>query len=180
MTETFKCPTCAAPLEFDGKMLQDCRYCGGKIIVPAGLLRDEEYEREQKMKKLDAVLKTVFSNVGGGANQHYVIDLRDGSSKQTQTNLHEIFSQIHAGHHNRAVDVFTQSFGFNARDAENTVTAIEHGRGADVSQMRLYPQVPQKSPYSWIIKLVTALIVLVFVLPIVLTLLFILLMYLIG
>ncbi len=179
MAESFKCPTCAAPLKFEGKMMQDCNYCGGNIIVPAEMFRNEEFEQQQKMKKLDAVLKTVFSNMNvQGGGQHYVIDLRS-SSNQAQNNLSNIFTEIQSGHHATAVQAFTQTFGFNEQDAEKTVTAIEHGQGVDVSNMRLYPHVPQKSPYGWIIKMLIALIIFIFVLPVVVSILFILLMYMI-
>jgi len=35
MTETFKCSSCSAPLEFEGTPIQECKFCGSSVIVPA-------------------------------------------------------------------------------------------------------------------------------------------------
>ena len=39
MTESFRCPSCSAPLEFEGKPVQKCRFCGGNVIVPAHVIQ---------------------------------------------------------------------------------------------------------------------------------------------
>jgi DNA-directed RNA polymerase subunit RPC12/RpoP len=49
MPKSFKCPTCAAPLEFEGKTIQDCRYCNGKIIVPAEMFENSDFQQKQKI-----------------------------------------------------------------------------------------------------------------------------------
>ena len=40
MTQTFKCPSCSAPLEFEGKPMQKCRFCGSSVIVPSGAIQN--------------------------------------------------------------------------------------------------------------------------------------------
>ncbi len=39
MTRTFKCPSCGAPLEYDGgdRLTVDCPYCSNVVIVPEEL-----------------------------------------------------------------------------------------------------------------------------------------------
>ncbi len=39
MTKTFKCASCAAPLEFEGEMTQKCGFCGSTVIAPSEMFR---------------------------------------------------------------------------------------------------------------------------------------------
>ena len=40
MTESFRCPSCSAPLEFEGKMMQKCKFCNSSVIVPSGVIQN--------------------------------------------------------------------------------------------------------------------------------------------
>ena len=54
MPETFKCPSCSAPLKFQGTNVQTCRFCGCDVIVPRHAVKREEaiIEPEPPKKEL--------------------------------------------------------------------------------------------------------------------------------
>jgi hypothetical protein len=179
MPETFKCPTCAAPLRFEGKMLQDCKYCGGSIIVPAELFQKKPIQPEPKVIKLNEVLNTVFSSINLGQQHNVVIDLRS-SSKRAQQSLYNIHSDLQAGDQSHAVSVFTETFGVNSNDARKAVSAMVDGKGFDASAMRIYPEVGQKSVMRQVMKIVIGFLILMVVIPLFIFALVFLLAYFAG
>lgn len=173
MPKTFQCPTCAAPLAFEGKMLIDCTYCGGSIIAPADLAgQREELEHKRKLETVNSIVKSFFSRAEAeiGPNGAYVIDLRS-SSRKAQQKIGNAVSEIQSGHTSNALDVFTQTFGVESKDAHKIVDAIGHGKGIDASALRLYPDVPVKSSMHPLVKLIVLGVVLIFVVPLVFSLL---------
>lgn len=180
MLKTFQCPTCAAPLSFEGRMLIDCNYCGGKIIAPADIAGKEDLEQNRKLEAVNSIIKTFFSNANveskGGS---YVIDLRS-SSKRAQQNLGSAASEIKKGHTSEAMNVFTETFGVESKDAHKIVDAIGHGKGFDTSALRIYPQVPRKSPYTRVILFIVIGVIFIFVAPLLFSILIMLIASLIG
>lgn len=169
MPKNFQCPTCAAPLVFEGKMLVDCKYCGGRIIAPADLANNEEVAHQRKLDAVNSIINTFLSNAGTDSSvSSYVIDLRS-SSKRAQQNLDCAVSELQNGQMENAVGVFTQTFGVESQDAQKIVEAIGHGKGFDASFLQLHPDARRKSDYSRNVKLVIAAIVLLIVLPIAIT-----------
>ncbi|NNE66730.1 MAG: hypothetical protein HKN33_09185 [Pyrinomonadaceae bacterium] len=166
MPKQFQCPTCAAPLSFEGKPLIDCTYCGGTIIAPADLAKSRGISKE-KVEAVNSIVKTFFSSAEAEWKEgSWVIDLRS-DSKKAQQDLGKAFSQIQKGHHENAVSVFTQSFGVKSKDAEKIVDAIGHGKGFDANALRIYPEVRRKSTneFAWVVKLVIFGVAAIFVVP---------------
>src|SRR5262245_22891752 len=42
MPQSFKCPSCAAPLEYKGQPAQKCDFCNSTVMVDSGVRFDEE------------------------------------------------------------------------------------------------------------------------------------------
>jgi DNA-directed RNA polymerase subunit RPC12/RpoP len=115
MPETFKCPACSAPLEFEGKMIQKCGHCGSNVIVPSHVMR--------------------HSPSFGGAG---VLDFGDLSALTGKArNLAEIQGLIKSGRKIEAIKVFRETFGTSLKDAKDAVDALERGESIDLTAMRV-------------------------------------------
>jgi len=65
MTETFDCASCSAPLDFEGKHVQKCRFCGSTVIVPPELIRaNDAYSGRTSHVELD--LSEILQLIAGG------------------------------------------------------------------------------------------------------------------
>lgn len=114
MTETFKCPSCSAPLEFEGKMMQKCRFCGSNVIVPSQLFQPSKSEKHTDFSTFD------FSNLTGKALK-----------------IAEIRREIQAGRKINAIKIFRETFGTGLKEAKDAVDALERGEGIDISGMNV-------------------------------------------
>ena len=118
MPESFKCPSCAAPLEYEGKMMQKCRFCGSNIIVPSGVIQNS----------------SAFGGVGA-------FDLEDLSSLTGKTlKIAEIQQLIQSGKKINAIKVFRETFKTGLKEAKDAVEAMERGESIDISGMRVKAQ----------------------------------------
>lgn len=100
MPETFKCASCSAPLEFEGKTMQKCSFCGSTVIVPADLFyRGTGYPG---------------SAVGISGNAERIAEVR---------------RLITAGKKIEAIKVFRETFGAGLKEAKEAVEALERGEG---------------------------------------------------
>jgi hypothetical protein len=115
MTETFKCPSCNAPLEFEGKMMQKCRFCGSNVIVPSGAIQN--------------------SNAFGGFGEMNFGDFSDLKGKALK--IAEIQQLIQSGNKIMAIKVFRETFGTGLKEAKDAVDAMERGESVDISGMRV-------------------------------------------
>ncbi|MBX7054596.1 MAG: hypothetical protein K1X36_06540 [Pyrinomonadaceae bacterium] len=65
MTETFDCASCSAPLDFEGKHVQKCKFCGSTVIVPPELIRAAAgYSDRSSRVELD--LSEILQLIAGG------------------------------------------------------------------------------------------------------------------
>ena len=115
MTETFKCPSCSAPLEFEGKMMQKCRFCGCNVIVPTVAIQN--------------------SNHFGGFGQMNFGDFSDLEGKTLK--IAEIQHLLQTGNKIMAIKVFRETFGVGLKEAKDAVEQMERGESVDVSGMHL-------------------------------------------
>lgn len=115
MAETFKCPSCSAPLEFEGKPMQKCRFCGSNVIVPSGVIQSS----------------SVFGRVGS-------FDFSDLSSLTGKAlKIGEIQRLLQVGNKIEAIKVFRETFGVGLKEAKDAVEAIERGESVDISGMQI-------------------------------------------
>jgi len=120
MTESFRCPSCSAPLEFEGKPMQKCRFCGCSVIVPAHVIQS--------------------ANVFGGAGN---LDLGDLSSLTGKAlKIAEIQSLIQSKQKIYAIKLFRETFGVGLKEAKDAVDAMEAGKSIDISGMQLVTSAP--------------------------------------
>ncbi len=118
MTQSFKCPSCSAPLEFEGKPMQKCRFCGSNVIVPSGTIQN--------------------SNVFGSFGEMNFGDLSSLTGKALK--IAEIQKLIQSGNKIGAIKVFRETFGVGLKEAKDAVEAMERGEGIDISGMRVQTQ----------------------------------------
>lgn len=115
MTESFKCPSCSAPLEFEGKPVQKCVFCGSSVIVPVATIQN--------------------SGAFGGSGNMDFGDLSSLTGKALK--IAEIQQLIQAGKKIEAIKVFRETFGTSLAEAKEKVEAMERGESVDISGMRV-------------------------------------------
>jgi len=115
MAESFKCPSCSAPLEFEGKPMQKCRFCGSNVIVPSGVIQN--------------------SHVFGGAGNVDFGDLSSLTGKALK--IGEIQRLIQSGQKIYAIKLFRETFGVGLKEAKDAVDAMEAGKSIDISGMQV-------------------------------------------
>ncbi|HEY0428068.1 MAG TPA: hypothetical protein VGC76_09835 [Pyrinomonadaceae bacterium] len=118
MTETFNCPSCSAPLEFEGKVMQKCRFCGSSVIVPSGAIQN--------------------SNAFGDFGEMNFGDF--SALKGKALKIAEIQHLLQSGNKIQAIKVFRETFGGGLKEAKNAVDAMERGESVDISGMHIEGQ----------------------------------------
>ena len=109
MTKTFNCGSCSAPLEFEGKIMQKCRYCGSTVIAPTEL----------------------FSASGG-------VPFSDFSSLTgNAAKITEINQLIRSGNKIAAIKLFRETFDVGLAEAKDAVERMERGESVDISGMQV-------------------------------------------
>jgi hypothetical protein len=118
MTKSFNCASCSAPLEFEGTIMQKCRYCGSTVIAPPEL----------------------FSSPSGPA-------FGDASSLTGMAGkIAEITRLIHDGKKLEAIKLFRETFGVGLAEAKDAVERMERGESVDISSVKVRtsrPMTPQ-------------------------------------
>lgn len=107
--ETFKCPSCSAPLEFEGKPMQKCPFCGSSVIAPSEL----------------------FYRPSGGTP----VDLSSLTGRALK--IAEIQREIQRGNKINAIKIFRETFGTGLKEAKDAVEAMERGESVDISGMQV-------------------------------------------
>jgi DNA-binding beta-propeller fold protein YncE len=110
MAETFKCPSCAAPLEFEGKPMQKCPFCGSSVIVPSEMF---------------------YPPAGRNAN----VDFASLTGRALK--IAEIQREIQRGNKINAIKIFRETFGTGLKEAKDAVEAMERGESVDISGMQV-------------------------------------------
>lgn len=109
MPEVFKCPSCSAPLEFEGKTIQRCRFCGSNVVVPSDAFQKSD--------------KNMFDDASALGNK--------------AVKLAEIYREIQAGRKIYAIKIFRETFGGGLKEAKDAVDAMESGESVDISGMQI-------------------------------------------
>lgn len=117
MPETFKCPSCSAPLKFQGTSVQTCRFCGCDVIVPSGIVKREEAIVEPETPKKE--LLPDASELGQKALK--IAEIKRALKQNKTTN---------------AAILFRDSFGGSLADARDIVRAIEKGESVNVPDLQ--------------------------------------------
>ena len=100
MPQSFKCPSCAAPLEYEGTRAQKCHFCGSSVIV-------------------DSEVRSHFNEPPGfGA----------GSLLEQAQRLKEVKQLVESGNKIEAIKRFREIFGCGLKEAKDAVEDIEAGR----------------------------------------------------
>lgn len=121
MAESFRCPSCSAPLGFEGKPMQKCRFCGCNVIVPSNVIQD--------------------ANVFGGAGNLNFSDLSSLTGKALT--IGEIQRLIRSGNKIHAIKLFRETFGVGLKEAKDAVDAMERGESLDLTKMQIRAERPQ-------------------------------------
>lgn len=125
MTETFKCPSCSAPLDFEGNPLQKCRFCGSNVIVPTSTIRQ--------------------SSLFGGFGNIDFSNISDLTGKALK--IAEIQSLIQQRRKIEAIKLFRETFGSGLAEAKDAVERMERGESIDISGMQVRTSQP-RAPIS--------------------------------
>lgn len=136
MTQLFQCPSCNAPLEYDGvKSLVGCPYCGNNVIVPETLRPKQQAsagddDRERREDRVTYPRRDVL-NV-----------------------LQTVQHMARHGQKVAAVRLYRDAFGVGLREARDAVDALEMGNTISPPPMaapfgRVYKQNPQKVLHSY-------------------------------
>lgn len=109
MPESFKCPSCGAPLEFEKTAMQKCRFCGSNIIAPS-----PRYSQ---------------------TNAANFVDVSELSGKALK--IVEIQQLIRSGNKIQAIKIFRETFSVGLKEAKDSVDAMERGESVDISGMQI-------------------------------------------
>lgn len=110
MAETFKCPSCSAPLEFEGRPMQKCPFCGSSVIVPSEMFYPP-------------------------AGQRGHVDLSSLTGRALK--IAEIQRELRRGNKINAIKIFRETFGTSLKEAKDAVEAMERGESVDISGMQV-------------------------------------------
>lgn len=102
MNQSFACPTCNAPLVYDGRATSvSCDYCGTVVIVP-------ETMRASPTKTMpggSAVIESVPAEV----------------VEQKQQKINELMELVRAGRKVEATELYHQTYNVSLKEAKRTV-----------------------------------------------------------
>lgn len=116
MTQSFKCASCSAPLDFTGSVTQKCDHCGSTVVAP------HEMFYAQNAAPFDDL-----SSLTGRALK-----------------IAEVQRLIHAGKKIEAIKEFREAFGTGLKEAKDAVEAIERGESVNITGFRVQPQLPRE------------------------------------
>lgn len=111
MPETFKCPSCSAPLGFEGSTFQKCKFCGSNIIVPSEVFQRSDADRSSSF------------------------DLSSLTGKALK--IAEIQRLIQSGNKIAAIKIFRETFGTGLKESKEAVERMERGEGFDLSGIQI-------------------------------------------
>ena len=100
MPQSFKCPSCAAPLEYEGTRAQKCDFCGSTVIV-------------------DSDVRSRFNETPESGF---------GSLLEQAQRLKEVKRLIESGNKIGAIKEYREIFGCGLKEAKDAVENIEAGR----------------------------------------------------
>ena len=85
MPKIFKCPSCSAPIEFEGDSFQKCTFCQGNIMVPPEIYKSSQAEPISALdKELDKLADLVESGRKAEAIEFYKNLFNVGTTEATE------------------------------------------------------------------------------------------------
>lgn len=120
MTKSFNCASCSAPLEFEGKTMQKCRFCGCTVIAPPEMF--------------NAASAAPFGDLS--------------SLTGRALKIAEIDRLIHSGNKIEAIKVFRETFGVGLAEAKEAVERMARGESVDISGMQVRTAAPTQLKIS--------------------------------
>jgi LSD1 subclass zinc finger protein len=114
MPQTLKCPSCAAPLQYDGRSPSiKCDYCGNITLIP------EEYRQEAPSGQ-----QSPFGSSPpfAGYSQSLPLD-----------KLVQINEQLQRGRKIEAIKIYRETFGGGLKEAKDAVERLERGEAINVA-----------------------------------------------
>lgn len=130
MPQSFKCPACAAPLEYAGgdSPFAKCTFCGNSVIVPEELRSD---------KKQENPFAQLFESSGV---------MNAMPSMEQITKLKEIKNLVQKGNKIEAIKIYRETFGVGLKEAKDAVEKLEAGQPLVFTQTTT--ATPQTGPPS--------------------------------
>jgi LSD1 subclass zinc finger protein len=114
MPQTLKCPSCAAPLQYDGRSPSiKCDYCNNITLIP------EEYRHTSSSSQ----------NIPFGSSS----GIGDFSQSLPLDKLVEINDKLHNGRKIEAIKIFRETFGVGLKEAKEAVEQLERGEAINLS-----------------------------------------------
>ena len=112
MPQSFKCPACAAPLEYDGgnSPFTKCSFCGNSVIVPDEL---------RSGGKKEDVFSKLFDSVS---------PMNAMPSLEQIMKLKEVKRLAQEGNKIQAIKIYREIFGVGLKEAKDAVEKIEAGQ----------------------------------------------------
>jgi LSD1 subclass zinc finger protein len=113
MTQTFNCPTCGAPLDYDGGSDHTirCPFCNNVVIVPESIRGTSGQKRDEEP-------------IGSGTSRPLTI----GQTPEWR----EIKSLLQDGSKIEAIKRFRELTGAGLKESKDAIEKIEEGRGFEV------------------------------------------------
>src|SRR5574337_247678 len=129
MAQSFNCPNCSAPLDYEGDDLTvRCPYCNSSVIVPEAL-RSTPPEAPSRAPSLPVV----------GMDSLLAQALQ----------LKEVVRQIRAGNKIEAIRIYRETFNVSLADAKDTVDKLAAGQAVTLpGSVGVPAQTPGYAPYS--------------------------------
>ena len=114
MPRTLTCPSCAVPLQYDGRTPSiKCEYCSNITLIP------EEYRRS----------KSYNQQVSYGSGNPF----REVSDSLPLDDLIEINDQLSRGRKIEAIKIFRETFNVSLKEAKEAVERLERGEAINLS-----------------------------------------------
>jgi DNA-directed RNA polymerase subunit RPC12/RpoP len=106
MTQSFKCPSCGGPLEYDGgEATVRCDFCSNQVVVPEELRAASGFQQGGEMPLTDQLGR-----------------------------LAEVGRLLRSGNKIAAIKVYREVFGVGLAEAKEAVENLAAGRGVEVSR----------------------------------------------
>ncbi|MDQ3798274.1 MAG: hypothetical protein M3384_02385 [Acidobacteriota bacterium] len=122
MLQIIKCPSCSAPLEFDGDRVETCEFCGSKVIMsPSSDVRNET--------------SFGFGELLGQAQK-----------------LKEVLHLARAGNKIAAIKLYRETFGVGLADAKDAVERLERGESVNFRNVNFQSYTQQSVNKDAVVK----------------------------
>lgn len=122
MLQIIKCPSCSAPLEFDGDAVETCEFCGSKVMMsPGSDVRNE--------------MSFGFGELLGQAQK-----------------LKEVLRLARAGNKIAAIKLYRETFGVGLAEAKDAVERLERGESVNFRNVNFQSYTQQSVNTDAVVK----------------------------